>query len=92
MLKLGFVAGAAGYHAMQFATRFNAINEGNKDLDPIGGEPPVATFVRGRNLFVSIVNTAQRRSCCLGSATCRRLRFRYRRCSGGWPLSLFQTI
>ena len=34
MLKLGFVAGAAGYHAMQFATRFNAINEGNKALIP----------------------------------------------------------
>jgi len=44
MLKLGFVAGAAGYHAVQFAKMFNGMNEAHKDLDPFGGGPPMATI------------------------------------------------
>jgi len=44
VLKLGFVAGAGGYHAVQFAKMFNGMNEANKHLDPFGGGPPMATI------------------------------------------------
>ena len=44
MLKLGFVAGAGGYHSVQFAKMFNGMNEANKHLDPFGAGPPMATI------------------------------------------------
>ena len=43
MLKVGFVAGAAGYHSVQFAKMFNGMNESQKHLDPFGGNAPMAT-------------------------------------------------
>ncbi len=43
MLKIGFVAGAAGYHSVQFAKMFNGMNESQKHLDPFGGDAPMAT-------------------------------------------------
>lgn len=42
MIKLGFVAGAGIYHAVQFAKMFNGLNEEYKHLDPYGGSPPMA--------------------------------------------------
>ena len=44
VLKLGFVAGAGGYHSVQFAKMFNGMNEANKHLDPFGAGPPMATI------------------------------------------------
>jgi len=42
MTRLGFVAGAAIYHAVQFSKMFNGLNEEFKHLDPYGGGPPMA--------------------------------------------------
>lgn len=42
MIRLGFVAGAGIYHAVQFAKMFNGLNEEFKHLDPYGGRPPMA--------------------------------------------------
>lgn len=41
MIKLGFVAGTAIYHAVQFSKMFNGLNEQFKSLDPYGGSPPM---------------------------------------------------
>ncbi|MBI3944454.1 MAG: Gfo/Idh/MocA family oxidoreductase [Armatimonadetes bacterium] len=42
MIKLGFVAGAAIGHPVQFSKMFNGLNEEFKHLDPGGGKPPIA--------------------------------------------------
>ena len=42
MIRLGFVAGAAIYHPVQFSKMFNGLNEEFKHLDPCGGNPPMA--------------------------------------------------
>ncbi|MBM4082833.1 MAG: hypothetical protein FJ278_24210 [Planctomycetes bacterium] len=42
MIRLGFVAGAGIYHAVEFSKMFNGLNEEFKSLDPYGGRPPMA--------------------------------------------------
>ena len=44
MIRLGFVAGAAIYHAVQFSKMFNGLNEEFKHLDPCGGGKPMTTI------------------------------------------------
>ncbi|MEW6357939.1 MAG: Gfo/Idh/MocA family oxidoreductase [Planctomycetota bacterium] len=44
MIRLGFVAGSAFYHAVQFSKMFNGFNEEFKALDPCGGRPPMTTI------------------------------------------------
>ena len=48
MLKLGFVAGAGGYHATHFAKMFNGVNEKNRHLDPFGDGTPMAAVEGAR--------------------------------------------